>query len=74
MWLAQREDLPDTHKMWADPGSALEATLRKIGYVDVPAPGQVFEAVLAELVPEVLRDVPDEAVAAAAVNYPPEPE
>jgi hypothetical protein len=39
-WYAQREGLPDTHKMWADPGSTLEATLRAIGYVDVPAPGE----------------------------------
>lgn len=39
MWLAQRDDLPDTHKLWADPDSTLESTLRALGYVDVPAPG-----------------------------------
>lgn len=44
MWLAQRENLPDTHKLWADVGSTLEATLRAVGYVDVPAPGQQGDA------------------------------
>lgn len=43
MWLAQREDLPDTHKMWADAGSALEATLRALGYVEVPPLGRVAD-------------------------------
>jgi hypothetical protein len=42
-YLAQRDDLPDTHKMWADEGSQLEATLRALGYVEVPAPGQPDE-------------------------------
>ncbi len=38
-WLAQRADLPDTHKAWADAGSVLEATYVRLGYVEVPALG-----------------------------------
>lgn len=38
-WYAQRDDLPDTHKMHADAGSQHEAALTRIGYVEVPAPG-----------------------------------
>ena len=42
-WYAQRADLPDTHKLWADPGSRHEAVLKQIDYVEVPAPGQAAE-------------------------------
>lgn len=39
-WLAPFENAPDTHRMWADPGSSLEAALRASGYRhEVPAPG-----------------------------------
>ena len=38
-WLAQHADLPDTHKMWADPGSQHATVLGHLGYVEVPAPG-----------------------------------
>ncbi|GAB3471996.1 hypothetical protein [Actinophytocola sediminis] len=38
-WYAQRAGLPDTHRMWADPGSQLERVLLRLGYVEVPAPG-----------------------------------
>ncbi|GLZ34888.1 hypothetical protein Lesp02_70750 [Lentzea sp. NBRC 105346] len=42
-WLAHAEDAPDTHKMWADPGSAHEASLRAVGWRhEVPAPGPVL--------------------------------
>ena len=37
---AQRADLPDTHKLWADPGSEYERVLRHLGYVSVSAPGE----------------------------------
>lgn len=39
-WYAQRKGLPDTHSLWADPGSQYEQVLQQIGYVEVPAPGQ----------------------------------
>lgn len=42
-WYAQRDDLPDTHKMWADPDSGHEAVLTHLGYVEVTAPGTLIE-------------------------------
>lgn len=61
-WLAQYADLPDAHKHWADPGSALEAVFARLGYVEVPAPGADEvddELVLDEQEPEQV-DEPDE--------------
>jgi hypothetical protein len=47
-WYAQRAGLPDTHKLWADPGSQHEAVLQQIRYVEVAAPGQTVEPAAAE--------------------------
>jgi len=39
-WLAPWPDAPDTHRMWADPGSSLERAYRAAGWThEVPAPG-----------------------------------
>jgi hypothetical protein len=38
-WYSQLAGLPDTHKLWADPGSTLEGAYVRLGYVEVPAPG-----------------------------------
>ncbi|SER95298.1 hypothetical protein SAMN05216188_11856 [Lentzea xinjiangensis] len=39
-WLGHAPDAPDTHKMWADRDSAMEAALRASGWRhEVPAPG-----------------------------------
>jgi len=68
-WYAQRADLPDTHKQWADPGSQHEAVLGHIGYVEVPAPGaEPVEVEPVEVPPVTLDDVPAEAVAQLAAN------
>lgn len=39
-WLGHAPDAPDTHRMWADSGSQLEASLKASGWChEVPAPG-----------------------------------
>lgn len=39
-WLGHAPDAPDTHRMWAEPGSQHEAALRASGWChEVPAPG-----------------------------------
>jgi hypothetical protein len=60
-YYAQRADLPDTHKLWADPGSQHEAVLKRLGYVEVPAPGQSAD------VEDTGGQVPDEV----PVDQPP---
>ena len=54
-WYAQRVNLPDTHRHYADAGSQHEAVLLRIGYVEVPAPGQTAD-VLDD--PAVILDAP----------------
>lgn len=40
MWLGPSADAPDTHKLWADPGSPYERALKAAGWgVEVSAPG-----------------------------------
>lgn len=41
-WLAPFENAPDTHRMWADPGSSLEAALRASGF-DTVVSGPGFD-------------------------------
>lgn len=50
-YYAQREGLPDTHSLWADPGSSLEAVYLQLGHVKVHAP---------QPVPPAVVDPPDE--------------
>ena len=61
MWLAQRDDLPDTHKLWADEGSQLEQVYRALGYVEVPAPGTEAKAAVSLVDDD--KDAPVEAEA-----------
>lgn len=58
---AQRDDLPDTHKLWADPGSQHERVLGHLGYVEVPAPGQTAD-LEDNGEPPVVPDEPDSPV------------
>ncbi len=42
-WLAPFEDAPDTHRMWVDAGSTMEAAMRASGWTFVvSAPGSVL--------------------------------
>ncbi|ACU35592.1 hypothetical protein [Actinosynnema mirum] len=65
-WLGHAPDAPDSHRMWAHPGSGLEAALRASGWVhEVPAPGSeeidvLPEEPLAPVVPPVVLEQPAE--------------
>ncbi|HEU5475702.1 MAG TPA: hypothetical protein VFV67_34105 [Actinophytocola sp.] len=77
-WLAQYEDLPETHWHFADPGSDLEKAFTAIGYVvvrpDPPAepdePVTVTSVELTETEQEVDRQV---AEASSLSNAEPAP-
>jgi hypothetical protein len=63
-WYAQRAGLPDTHKLWADPGSQHEAVLAQLGYVEVAAPGATADT----------REVADEQPVEAVPDVPSPPD
>jgi hypothetical protein len=66
-WYGHAPDAPDTHRIWADDGSAHEAALRASGWrYEVPAPGSTL--------PEEQPPPADEAAVPSPVVAQPAPE